>query len=712
NKAGQDRTIRTVFTHDHFGPSSHQHHGFYGALVVEPTDSQWKALDDTQLGGRSDGGPTSFTANIITPDQAKSFREFNLALADFAIVYRPDLTPVNPPGRKEADLPIAIEPTPIPLPESISAADPGTQLVNYRNEPIPLRIGENQNGSFAQKAGAAGDLANVFDSKTHGDPFTPILRAYEGDKVQVRLIQGAQEEQHAFTMHGVKWLFEPGTPGQPTPNNSGWNNSQHVGISEHFEFVLDGVLGQNNNAPDKKVDYLYSSAATDNLWDGQWGLLRAFQGAQPGLAFLPNNLNPSAKSSSTVCPQGAPFREFFVEAWAARDLLPGGALVYNQKFGITDPNAILFVESSDVAALRAGTKKPEPLILRAAAGDCINVILRNNLPSVLPEQDSWNMVPMIVNGFNFNQVKSSNRVSLHPQLLAMNPQLNDGANVGFNEDTTVAPGKSFTYIWYAGDHKLDSKGKPIAAPIEFGATNLRDMGDVIKHSSHGAVGQLIIEPQGSTWTTVGNSKATADVRNAAGALLFREFSVLYQDDLSLRRNGQPLKNIVETDDSEDSGMKAFNYRTEPFWARLGFDIDLNLEDQNQKDFSNVLSSTASNPGCNGPCGDPETPIFTAKAGTAVRFRVTQAAGHPRQHAFAVFGHHWNFEPWQNNSTTLGNNPLTFEVGAFGGISATRHLNILTTAGGLTKTTGDFLYRSQEAFQFSGGGLWGIFRVTP
>ena len=71
----------------------------------------------------------------------------------------------------------------------------------------------------------------------------------------------------------------------------------------------------------------------------------------------------------------------------------------------------------------------------------------------------------------------------------------------------------------------------------------------------------------------------------------------------------------------------------------------------------------------------------------MRFRVTQAAGHPRQHAFTVFGHHWNFEPWQNNSTVLGNNPLTFEVGSYSGISATRHLNILTTAGGTEEDPG-------------------------
>ncbi|HWP43958.1 MAG TPA: copper oxidase, partial [Blastocatellia bacterium] len=593
NQAGQDRTIRTVFTHDHFGPSSHQHHGFYAGLVVEPTDSQWQALDGSPLGGRADGGPTSFAANIITPDQSKSYREFNLAVADFAIVYRPDLTPVNPPAREEADLPIAIEPQPIPRPEAISAADPGTQLFNYRNEPIPLRIGEKVGGNFVQKQGPAGDMANVFDSEVHGDPFTPILRAYEGDRVQVRLIQGAQEEQHVFNIHGVKWLFEPGTPGQPTPNNSGWTNSQQIGISEHFEFVLDGVLGQNNNSPGKGVDYLYSSATTDNLWDGLWGILRALQGNEPGLARLPNNPPGQVKVSQNVCPNGAPLRDFFVEAWAARDLLPGGALVYNERFGIKDPNAIIFAESSDIPALRAGTKKPEPLILRANAGDCIEVTLRNKLPQVVPEADSWNMMPMIVDFFNFNQVRTSNRVSLHPQLLSVNTFTNDGANVGFNEDTTIPPGSSITYKWYAGGRKFKPNNNQLDHdPMEFGAINLRDMGDVIKHSSHGAVGQLIIEPQGSTWTTVGEGKATADVKNSSGQLLFREFSVLYQDDLSLQQNGQPLKNIVDADDAEDSGMKAFNYRTEPFWARLGFPIDLGLSQQNNFDFSDVLSSTA------------------------------------------------------------------------------------------------------------------------
>ncbi|MFQ5449945.1 MAG: copper oxidase, partial [Nitrospinaceae bacterium] len=41
HKGGADRTIRTVFTHDHFAPSTIQQHGFYSALVVEPEGSAW-----------------------------------------------------------------------------------------------------------------------------------------------------------------------------------------------------------------------------------------------------------------------------------------------------------------------------------------------------------------------------------------------------------------------------------------------------------------------------------------------------------------------------------------------------------------------------------------------------------------------------------------------------------------------------------------------
>ena len=92
-----------------------------------------------------------------------------------------------------------------------------------------------------------------------GDPFTPLLRAYENDKVQIRILVGAHEETHNLTINGHKWLHQPGTPQDPLAvNNSGYRNSQVAGISEHFEFLTgkESILG---NRP--FIDYLYQNSA-------------------------------------------------------------------------------------------------------------------------------------------------------------------------------------------------------------------------------------------------------------------------------------------------------------------------------------------------------------------------------------------------------------------------------------------------------------------
>ncbi|HXO39572.1 MAG TPA: multicopper oxidase domain-containing protein, partial [Candidatus Acidoferrum sp.] len=54
NNAGQDRTLRTVFTHDHFGPSTHQQAGLYAGLLIEPAGSTWKDSETgLAFGGRA-----------------------------------------------------------------------------------------------------------------------------------------------------------------------------------------------------------------------------------------------------------------------------------------------------------------------------------------------------------------------------------------------------------------------------------------------------------------------------------------------------------------------------------------------------------------------------------------------------------------------------------------------------------------------------------
>jgi hypothetical protein len=768
NLAGKDRTLGTVFSHDHFGPSTHQQAGLYAGLVTEPENSIWKHNETGEtLGGRFDGGPTTWQAVIQTQNVADSYREFLVEFADYTLAYKagggvnsaghpiPDpANAINPPVRDEAALPINIKKAdecpggvPLPCPEAVSAADPGTMTVNYRNEPVALRAQDPSNNQ--QAAGDAGDLSNIYRSDITranpdlnqqpgfypaltgglqgGDPFTPLMRAYEADKVQVRVLVGAHEESHNFNIHGQKWLYER------SDRNSGYRNSQSMGISEHFEFELPGIAAIKGSVP--FVDYLYQpGGSVDNQWNGTWGLLRAYRGAaglQPDLQLLPNNPTGSAKAAdnkkdfSGTCPIAAPSRKISVTAVAVRDALPGGTLVYNERTNqggkLHDPTAIMYVRTNDIDAgtgkLKAGVPV-EPLVLRANAGDCIEVTLFNKLPVDVPDLPGWNTVPMIVEGFNANQVKPSNQVGLHPQLVAYDVVSSDGANVGFNVAAnpesgspegrqTAKPGESVKYKWYAGDIRMNGTTK-VATPIEFGATNLISS-DPIKHSNKGAIASLIIEPQGSTWIEDANSRAQATVTKSDGTS-FREFVLQFQTDINLRRgdlqgDAAAVPNVAREEDPEDSGQKALNYRTEPMWKRLGYEPDLPLEETRAFDYTNSLSNAQVG-------GDPVTPVFTAKAGTPVRFRVLNSNGHARNNVFQVHGHIWQQEPYVNNSTQIGNNPLSEWKGAQQGHGASNHMDVVPVngAGGARRVTGDYLYRTQSSFQFD-NGLWGIFRVT-
>ena len=834
-----DRTLRTVFTHDHFGPSTHQQAGLYAGLVIEPTGSVWKnAETGAAMGGqgiapRFDGGPTSWQAMIIETNPSLSHREFLFEFADYQLAYEegrgidakgnpiPDPKGViNAPVKDEVGLPFLVENaqvcpngTPPPCPEAISAADPGTMSVNYRNEPVPMRVRNPVTNT--QASGAAGDLSKVYKSNITradpqfnvqptfypaltkgvmaGDPFTPLLRAYENDKVQIRILVGAHEETHNLTINGHKWLHQPGTPQDPLAvNNSGYRNSQMAGISEHFEFLTgkESILG---NRP--FIDYLYqNSASVDGQWNGVWGLFRVYNGRKGllnDLLPLPNNLEGAAQLSTNdssftvdtefpngvtdykdttdasvtadttvtnntkfmspdmvkdlaapagaiegegligfptivqsldsdfatgklvptgICPFNAPRRNISVTAVSAA-ALPTGRLEYNNRPGfggvLNDPTAIMYFRSSDIDAygkVKSGVPI-EPLVVRARAGECINFTLFNKLPKILPDLDGFNTMANILYHFNANQVKPSNQVGLHPQLLAYNVINSDGKNVGFNPNQTVGPGGVARYTWYAGDVVINGFQR-IATPMEFGATNLISS-DPIKHSNKGAIGSLIIEPQGSTWIEDTGSRAQATITKSDGTS-FREFVLQFQTDINMRfGDGSPIPNLggpEGAEDNEDSGQKAINYRTEPLWKRMAYLPETSFEDTNTFDFTNVLTNAQVG-------GDPLTPVFRATVGQAIRFRILNANGHARNNVFNLHGHFWQEEPYTNASKSIGNNSLSEFKGAQYGVGPTSHYEVIPVngAGGKTRVTGDFLYRTMHPFQFD-AGIWGIFRV--
>src|SRR6185369_1306001 len=263
---------------------------------------------------------------------------------------------------------------------------------------------------------------------------------------------------------------------------------------------------------------------------------------------------------------------------------------------------IMYFRTSDLDAT-TGVAKPgvviEPLILRASAGECINVTLKNDLPAGTQfDLDGFNTMPMIVNRFNANQVKPSADVGLHPQMVFLDVTRSDGMNVGFNPVQTASPGTSVSYQWYAGDVLTGPTNNGVPTPVEFGASNLSPS-DPIKHTNKGAIGGLIIEPKGSLWGDNFGSRAQVDITRADGTI-FREFVTIFQNDVNMRFNGMngeatselgiAVPNLAESEDPEDSGQDAVNYRTEPFWKRMGFAPDTPLTQTKNFDFTNVLTN--------------------------------------------------------------------------------------------------------------------------
>jgi hypothetical protein len=220
------------------------------------------------------------------------------------------------------------------------------------------------------------------------DPFTPLLRGYAGDDVQIRVLIGAHINPHNFTLHGLNWL------NQPSYVDSGWRNSQAMGISEHYNLLVKldpPFTPPTGEAPLKHwMDYLYQpGAAAIEQAAGNWGLIRAYTEHQDDLWPLPqkDHRTGEAFKEVPVCPLDAPQRPYTVVALTAAQAL-GGPLVYNPTQGIGDLGALLFFDvatggsnctSSDWSKCQFSAP-PEPLVLRAAAGECINVTLYNGIP--------------------------------------------------------------------------------------------------------------------------------------------------------------------------------------------------------------------------------------------------------------------------------------------------------------------------------------------
>ena len=509
-----------------------------------------------------------------------------------------------------------------------------------------------------------------------GDPFTPLLRAYAGDDIQIRTLVGAHQNPHNFTLHGNNWLYEPSNP------NSGWRSTQTMGLSEHFEllFQLPPELEQPNAQPKTRewTDYLYKSTASKQGQEsGNWGIMRAYGETQNDLHPLPQNSSPS-RDAIPICPadlleaecseqmpdgffaspanaDGHRLRCYSVVATSVADIgFKDGALSYNTLFDYKTPNALIYLHLQDYEKLRATPPQSvpgfvpaqglaEPLVLRAAAGDCIKVNLSNRITDSTTVGDGYGSGQLPVAEKRPDQLDLyvgstvSRDVGLRPQLVVHEAAQSDGTNVGFNPPQTAAPnGGKRTYWWYAGNIDPAAPAGQQHIPIEFGAANLMPS-DPINHHEYGLFGALIVEPEHSTWTTDPNSRTSATVYDQQGTLLFRDFVAVFQDDTFMHRGGGRV-----------GGVGAINYRTEKLDGRLAGSNLRTCPGLPSGDVSCVLSDEAL---CNGkPCGFSaqvpiQTPLFCARKGHEARFRLLHPGGAVTNEVFELHGHPFAEEPY-------------------------------------------------------------------
>jgi manganese oxidase len=559
-----DVDFGTVFYHTHVEFKDWDH-GLFGTHIVEPKGSTYH---DPQTGQEVRAGTLvdirvdpAAGANPVAFGVEGSFREFMLFLHN------------NNPA------------------EGRFTRGGGT--INLRAEPWRLRDD--------------GDPAHLFSSVTHGDPYTQEIRAYVGDPIVVRGM-GLVERVGGIRFAGHRFNMERYT------DQSDTRDTTFLGISERFDVSLEGGAGGPGGFPG---DYLYYSTLGKDFESGAWGLLRVHDTLEPDLKPLPGlrpqggngfpqlsftgGAPPVSVGPGNSCPPGAPLREYAI-------VIADSRIYYNE---LTAPDV-----GGTVYHLggQPSLERRTPLVLRANAGDCLALNLRNNRA--------------VRSGINVGELISD-------------PQHNAGAAIGFNLDSSVEPGRGRRYEFYA-DKELG---------IVLGL-NLADVNSI----ENGAFAGIVIEPEGSIYRRPG--RATALPRGGAGVqadiitngVLTREFVALFSDqDRRIGQNAMPYPVDIEN-------FNGINYSAEP----------LRLRDRIANP-SGVFKSSL--------WGDPRH-VVTVPAGTPLTYRVAQPWGN-QMHVPTLEGHRFLLEPGMAGSEQLYNDVLApgmslnlhFVGGAGGDISA-------------------------------------------
>lgn len=591
-------------------------HCLFGALIVEPKGSTWT---DPITGGPINSG---VFADIHNPFQP-SFREYVWFFHDDMEIK--DLT-----GEVPID-PFTLQPE-------------ATHNVNYRSEPMRNRMKLIMAGVVCPDC--EGEEVH-HDSWVFGDPATPILRAYVGDPIKIRLIHGGVKETHVFHYHVHQWLFESNDPDSEIVDSQAISPQNFYTVTPLYGAgSLQGAFG----------DVIIHCHLYPHFGEGMWGIQRIFNTLQDGSQCYPNGVRidplqplPDRPKPPAPTPERPGFPNFIpgkVGCKAPRPPLgieggrgpteleknqfapnarPGAVfvnlcqegvnpvreydivgiqmpIVYNKE-GWHDPEGRLFVLAEDKEDVLSGRKPPEPLVIRANAGDCVKIRFTNEFPETL-------------GGNAFQLITRTYEAGNHIHFVKFDPLVADGGNVGWNYDSPALNGETIHYQWFAD--------------VELKSTFFHDHLFANSHQQHGVFAGINIEAKGSRYL---DPHTGMPIKSGTHAMIvnplipdFRELTLLVHDfALLFDKNGCPLNPPPFPGSLDDPGVMGINYRNEPLQFRLKEPFC---------DPAYVFSSIMH--------GDPVTPILKTYNGDPVRIRLLDGA-HEDSHSFNLHRMRWHRE---------------------------------------------------------------------
>ncbi|HMB54669.1 MAG TPA: multicopper oxidase domain-containing protein, partial [Thermoanaerobaculia bacterium] len=405
---------------------------------------------------------------------------------------------------------------------------------------------------------------------------------------------------------------------------------------------------------------------------------------------------------SNPCTSGGTVRTYDVSAIHVEMTL--------NRFGDSDPDAYMYVLDSDIPAVRAqeqaalpdrvsiGLRKDpiQPLVIRAAMGECLRIRFTNRL--------------------------NSGRASFHPMGLPYTAA-NGAGHVGDNPNTAAPPGQTRTY----------EIPIPTDAQAERGYY-VHDHGASRQRVVHGLFGAVIVEPADATWLDPESGELRSDEQwsNWEAIIVdpngdsFREFVIMYHEvgdeqfqGLEAAQSSELPNDFVEMPTVDGGnlpqldeigiyrpGGRALNYRSEPFRNRLLMgEEQTGVIDESQGYGSYMF-------------GDPATPIPRSYLGEPTKTRLM----HGGTEVFHVHHLHGGGDRWRRNPDGDANNTFSGGIDKSPEAPYSSHLDSQSIgpgtsynlehecgAGGCQQVAGDFLWHCHIGHHYL-AGMWSFWRV--